>query len=276
MKSRHDDQNGVPISSDAAPPLARNERIENLVRFYASKFHLISIPISIVFSIIHLAFAIKYLGQCTIQPMINTYMIVHASVTLLLMLIAIVGVIVARLIYPRYGDEKKTVVGRILFTVIVLTFVLFLFSVAWLITGSVWVFGAKSNVQGSDSSNTATYCQSDLYRAAFVLIIINYIVHGIIVVIILKRVCGKMKQINSPVVTTNSMNYKAWFFVPFHSQNIRNSEYSFCCKRSQYNMRLHCSNLVMKFVSIQCTLDDSMISQPRLHDISWNDLKLLE
>ncbi|CAF4238957.1 unnamed protein product, partial [Adineta steineri] len=46
---------------------------------------------------------------------------------------------------------------------------------AWLITGSVWVFGAKANgVQGDNPNATNTYCQSDLYKSAFVLLIINY------------------------------------------------------------------------------------------------------
>ncbi len=62
-----------------------NEQIEKCVCIYRVQFHLInliSIPVGILFSIIDLKIAIECTGSCTIQLMINIYMIVHAQVAL--------------------------------------------------------------------------------------------------------------------------------------------------------------------------------------------------
>lgn len=169
------------------PP--QNNRMDKIVRFYRRKFHFITIPIGVVLSAVHLKFAIEYLGQCPIQPMINIYMIVHAAVTLTLILLALAGVIVARYGYPRPDENNNPTNARyILLTVFGLTLIFFLFSFSWLVAGSVWVFGAKANgVQGTDPSATTTYCQSNLYRAAFVLLIIHYVLHGIIISLLVLR-----------------------------------------------------------------------------------------
>ncbi len=195
-----DNNAGIFLSS-------REARIEKCFRFYRARFHFISIPIGIVFAIIHLKFAIQYLGQCTIQPMINIYMIVHASVTLFIILLALAGVIIVRFIYPRLKKENhKMIVRRLVLIVVILTLIVFLFSFAWLVTGSVWIFGAKSNgVQGLDPKATTTYCQSDLYKVAFTLIIVNYVVHGLIIlIIIMNRIYSNRKHtVPSPVSTTD-------------------------------------------------------------------------
>jgi hypothetical protein len=116
----------------------REERIEKVFRFYRAKFHLISISIGIIFAIIHLKFAIEYLGQCPIQPLINIYMIVHASVTLLLILLALIGVIIVRSFDFRGKQEKnKMIARRLILIVVILTLILLLFSLAWLVAGSV-------------------------------------------------------------------------------------------------------------------------------------------
>jgi hypothetical protein len=179
----------------------RNDRLDKVIRFYRRKFHFISIPVGILFSAIHLKFAIEYLGQCSIQPMINIYMIVHASVTLVLILLALIGVIIVHCIYSRSEEDNNQITARrLILIVIMLSLILFLFSFAWLVTGSVWIFGAKTHgVQGSNSNDTTTYCQSDLYRAAFVLIIVNYVVHTIIILLfVLRHVCCKRENIIPP------------------------------------------------------------------------------
>jgi hypothetical protein len=62
--------------------------------------------------------------------------------------------------------------------VVIITLVLLLFSFAYLVADLVWIFDAKTNdVQGLDPTSTTTYCQSKLYNTAFVLIIVNYIIH---------------------------------------------------------------------------------------------------
>jgi hypothetical protein len=193
-----DGYNGeVPKNNADVTLTPHNERIEKCIRFYSATFHLIAIPIGIAFAIIHLKFAIGYLGQCTIQPMINIYLIVYAAVDLFIILLALAGVINVRCIYSRSENPNhKMIARRLIMIVVSLTLVTLLFSFAWLVTGSVWIFGAKRNgVQGSDPTAVTTYCQSDLYRAAFILIIVNYVIHFLIIpLIILKRICCKREN----------------------------------------------------------------------------------
>jgi hypothetical protein len=128
-------------------------------------------------------------------------MIVQASAALLLVLVALSGVIVVRCIYfGSDNDNHKIIAQRFIMIIVIFSLIVTLFSFAWIITGSVWIFGAKTNgVQGSNSAITTTYCQSDLYRAAFVLIIINYIVHILIILLIIVRcVCFKRENIAPP------------------------------------------------------------------------------
>jgi hypothetical protein len=190
----HDDQNGGVGDKNAGVTLPpRRNFLDRCIRFYRAKFHFITIPFGIIISIIHLKFGIEYLGQCTIQPMINIYMIVHASVALFLILLALTGVLIVRHIYSRFEEENKKIARHLILIVVILTLIVLLFSFAWLIAGSVWIFSAKINgVQGSDLTATTTYCQSDLYRAAFLLIIIHYVTHGLIILAIIFRcICYK-------------------------------------------------------------------------------------
>jgi amino acid transporter len=204
----YDTQNGGIRDNSAGAFLSpREARIEKCFRYYRANFHLITIPIIAILAIIHLIYGIEYLGQCTIQPMINIYMIVNASVALFIILLALSGVIIVRCIYPNLEEENhKMIARRLILIVVILTLIVLLFSLAWLVAGSVWIFGAKSNgVQGSDPMATTTYCQSNLYRAAFTLVIVNYIVHGLIILMIIMRRIRRNRHdtVPPPAVATN-------------------------------------------------------------------------
>jgi hypothetical protein len=188
-------------AGDISPP--RNGLIDKCLSFYRAKFHFISIIVGIIISIIHLKFAIQHLGQCPIQPMINIYMIVTALVILCAALLTLIGMIDVRYIDSHdKEDNNKIIARRLILVVVSLVLILSLFEVAWLVVGSVWVFGAERNgVQGSNPTDTTTYCESDLYRAVFILIIISYITHiAIIVMVIMKRLGWKKGQTNPPHV----------------------------------------------------------------------------
>jgi amino acid transporter len=182
-------QNEIRDNSAGVFLSRREVCMERCLRFYERNFHLITIPIGTIVGIIHLIFGIEYLGQCQIQPMINIYLIVQASVTLFIMLLALTGVITVRCIYPRLEKENNKKIARHLIVIIItLASILFLFTYAWLVAGAVWVFGARSNgEQGSDSLATTTYCQPTLYRAAFTLTIINLVINIVIIPIIIMR-----------------------------------------------------------------------------------------
>lgn len=151
MEVKHTGQND---NNPLAPPV-NNDRLKNVIRFYSLKFHFIIVPITLIIAIVHLRFAVTYLNQCPMQPMINIYMIVHAAVHLSIMLLTFLSVINIRCIYPHFQYHHQTVPRVILIFLLIFTVILHLFSLAWLITGSVWIFGAKTNgVQGSDPTDT--------------------------------------------------------------------------------------------------------------------------
>jgi hypothetical protein len=205
MNSTKDEHVNVRNSNPAVLPPENRNLVERWMRFYRAKFHLFTIPVGIIISIIHLKFAIQYLGQCPIQPMINVYMIVQGAITIFLMLLATVGVISARCIYHRPEEiHNKRVARCLVISIMSITLVLVLFSLAWLIVGSVWIFGAKSNgAQGSDSTITTTYCESDLLSAAVTLIIVHYITHGLLRgVVIFRRFCKKREDTVPPPAAT--------------------------------------------------------------------------
>jgi hypothetical protein len=128
-------------------------------------------------------------------------MIVHALVALVIILVSLIGVIDVHCIYSRVEENNNQInARRLMLIVVILILILLLFSFAWLVAGSVWIFGAKANgVQGLNPAATATYCQSDLYKAAFVLIIVNYVVHAIIIMLlVVRRICCKRGNIVPP------------------------------------------------------------------------------
>ncbi|CAF0752527.1 unnamed protein product [Adineta steineri] len=196
----YETQNGI-----LTPP-PRPVWLQNAINLYSRKFHFIIIPIGIIVAAVHLKFGVQYFSECPIQPMIPIYMIVHASVQLGINLLAIIALVNVRCNFPPGVEKYKKLAVIILVIILVSTFVLFLFSFAWLITGSVWVFGAKANgVQGDNPNATNTYCQSDLYKSAFVLLIINYVIHIVIIsLIIFKRFCCNRKTPNPSDVSMNN------------------------------------------------------------------------
>ncbi|CAF0744970.1 unnamed protein product [Adineta ricciae] len=183
----------IESSKENLSPLGRPVWLQKVIGFYSRKFHFIVIPIGIIVAAIHLKFAIQYFDQCPIQPMIPIYMIVHAAIHLTVMMVGICGIINVRCNFPRDTQQSSPIGVAILVIILVSVLIMSLFSFAWLITGSVWIFGAKANgVQGDNPNDTGTYCQSELFRPAFVLLIINYILHVVIVsLIIVRRFCCK-------------------------------------------------------------------------------------
>jgi hypothetical protein len=183
----------------------RNIFLQIAIRFYSFRCHFILIPLIIIYAAVHLAYAIKYFGQCPIQPLIIIYMIVHASVQLGLIILAFFGVIIVQCIYSR----NETIGTVILIIVLFLQIITVLFSLAWVIAGSIWIFGAKANgVQGDNPDMTSTYCQSQLYKAAFILLIINYVIHGLLIIVIIAICIWRInRRINASEILMNMMNY---------------------------------------------------------------------
>lgn len=167
--------------NDIRPPMPpENGCLQHVKSYYSRKFNILFVLAGIAISIVQLRYGIMYFNQCPMQPMISIHMVVHASIQVIIIVINILAFIDIRTIYAR-PEEKYQIRGRtILLVLLFFTIVLNLFILAWLIAGSIWVFGARNGgVQGSDPSNTATYCETDLIEAAFRLLIINYCLFGL-------------------------------------------------------------------------------------------------
>lgn len=174
------------------PPMLskREQRIEKAMAYFSSKILLIQIILTIIFAAIELNYGIRYRGQCPMQPLIDTLLIVHGSTKLGWVLLSILAYIDAKVIYGIM--DKKTLGRHLMLPNLILQLVFLLFFLAWFIAGNVWVFSNKSRQQSTDPSTTSTYCQNTLYSAAFGLIISTYIVMGIIILLTIKRrVIGK-------------------------------------------------------------------------------------
>jgi hypothetical protein len=95
--------------------------------------------------------------------------------------------------------SRRLVVGSLIGQLILL-----IFSVAWLIVGQVWVFGAQTNgFQSSNSTLTTTYCHPTVFWTGFAIIIITYAIWLIIILVIIGRFIMKrhtIKQETAPIM----------------------------------------------------------------------------
>lgn len=190
MKSAHYDTNH---NAEAASSDDKNATFfDRTVKFYTSKFHIFLIILDFVVGSVEIGEGARHNNECPIQPMIIIFLIVHGALTIFSGALMTLAVLLAKNIYYHSG---KRIARTIFVMVVVIITLLNMFFFAWFIAGNVWVFGARTNgVQGSDSTNTSTYCQQDVYRAAFVLIIARYIVFPIIIIIVvIVRLCKKKK-----------------------------------------------------------------------------------
>jgi len=166
------------------------------IDFYARRSHFIVLPLIVILVIMLLRFSVKSIDECPIQPMISTYMIVYGIIHLLLIVLTCIGMLNTYYIYPRLQYTNEALPRFILLCVLVCRLILLVFGFAWLIVGSVWIFEAEhKGVQWSKPAHTTTYCRSELYRLAFALVVVNYIIYGYLVLSFLwKYISRKLKN----------------------------------------------------------------------------------
>ncbi|CAF3790064.1 unnamed protein product [Rotaria socialis] len=165
---------------------------DSIIKFYCAKLHIVMIVLDLVIGSVELGEGIKNGNQCPIQPMIGTFLIVHGAVSIFSGFTLMLAVRVAHYVCRQ---SERTIARPIFFLLLIIIIIINLFFFGWFIAGNIWVFGASANgVQGSNPTNSATYCQSDMYHAAIVLIIARYIVVPIIIIIVIAvRCCKKTK-----------------------------------------------------------------------------------
>jgi uncharacterized membrane protein len=122
-----------------------------------------------------------YINRCTIQQFISTYMILSG-------LFGIAFVIVSLIIYKKVNEQTsssydnsrgKPMSLKILIPIFVL---LLLFVIAWFFAGQVVVFQVKTRVEFFDST-LPEYCHGNLYKAAYILIFVDYLIFLIAIIL---------------------------------------------------------------------------------------------
>ena len=139
-------------------------------------------------------FGVHYLGECPIQPLINTYLIVHACLNLVNILCLFMSFLTAKLI--TRSIDPSSCLRSLFISSLIGQLIVFLLSFAWLIVGQVWVFGSQANgFQSADSTQTATYCRSAVFWNAFASIVVTYAIWLILILVIIGRFIFKRWKI---------------------------------------------------------------------------------
>ena len=169
----------VPLQEDphsAAPPRPKtSKRSAPPPGWLASIYFLITMLLYAGVPISQFVIGLIYINRCTIQQFISTYMILSG-------IFGIAFVIVGIIIYKKVNEEASASssyghsIGRpksLKFLIPILV-VLFLFTIAWFITGQVVVFEVKLRVEFFDST-LPEYCHGNLYKPAYILIFVDYL-----------------------------------------------------------------------------------------------------
>ncbi|CAF1381076.1 unnamed protein product [Rotaria sp. Silwood1] len=134
---------------------------------------MLGIPISM------LVIGIRYRNQyyCPIEPRISLFLIVAGSVSIgLIILIILLSLLT---IFISYKNSKMTMI-----IFLILSFFIFIgeiFSIIWLIIGSIWTFHIRTRVEHRINYpfNMRLYCHKTLYQFTFIYLIIIYILIGL-------------------------------------------------------------------------------------------------
>jgi hypothetical protein len=143
-------------------------------------FGSIYLPISLILyvgvPISQLVIGFIYIGQCTVQQTIVVWMIVSGISGILLVIIGvIIHVQIRKQSLPSTsydGPHSYSLLIKILVPIFVL---ILLFVIAWFFAGQVFVFEVKLRVEFFDST-LPEYCHGNLYKAAYILIFIEYLI----------------------------------------------------------------------------------------------------
>ena len=169
-----------PLSS------TESDQVDKLVNRFSSWGTLFQSIISIPGFIIQLYFGINYLNQCSIQPLINIFLIVNGCLILVNGIVLLIGFITAH--YIKRSSSPSTCPRYLINFLPIGQGIWFLAHIGWFIAGQVWVFGTqRKGFQSNDSTERSTYCNKSVFWSAFTTIIVTY---GIFLILILAFVIG--------------------------------------------------------------------------------------
>jgi hypothetical protein len=170
----------------APPKTKQQERLEKLIKFFASEKFKIQLLLTAVFSVVEIVFGAVYFNQCPIKPQISLFLLVHGTAKLGWVACGIIAFIEAKFC----SNSPHIRILMLMNFFIQLLFFLFFFT--WMVIGNLWVWSVNGTVQTSDSSATSTYCAYNLYQTAKGIIISTFVVLGIIIIItVRRRLCAR-------------------------------------------------------------------------------------
>jgi hypothetical protein len=160
----------------------QEDRLNKAVNRLSNRGNLVTCVSSIPTFVVELNNSLKYLDQCPIQPLINVFLIVHGCASLLNGIVILISFLTAN--YMKKSHIRSPFTRWLLRISLIGQLILLLFSIAWLIIGQVWVFGAQRNgFQSSNATDTATYCNSTVFWTGFTIIIVTYAVWLILIIV---------------------------------------------------------------------------------------------
>jgi hypothetical protein len=151
--------------------------------FFASIYFPISLLFYVGIPISQLVIGLIYIGQCTVQQIIVAWMIVSGIFGILLVIIGIIIHMKIRkqpFFLTSYDNPQlHPLMLRILLPFFLL---ILLFIVAWFFAGQVFIFEVKLRVEFFDPT-LPEYCHGNLYKAAYIIIFINYLIFLLAIVL---------------------------------------------------------------------------------------------
>ena len=135
---------------------------------FSSIYFPISLVIYIPIVILQLIIGLIYVNKCPVQYLIEIWMIISGIFGLLLIAVGI-------FIHVKLRQQSSSSSSSILRKLIPCFILLFLFVVVWFFAGQVFVFEVKTYVEFFDPT-LPEYCHGTLYRSAYVLIFIDYLI----------------------------------------------------------------------------------------------------
>ncbi|CAF1402762.1 unnamed protein product [Adineta ricciae] len=178
------------------------ERLDKAINYYASKMVFAQIIFASAFSASELYYGVEYQDQCPIEPMMTTFLILHGAIKFVWVFLTILAIVDARLIAQVMN--KNVLARRLMFINLTLQPVFAAWFFIWFITGNFWVFRTKDRYQSTNPTDTSTYCNEEVYQAAFLLIIMTYVIGGITFIgtirrrVISKKIKHVMKNKTNP------------------------------------------------------------------------------
>jgi hypothetical protein len=181
----------VPLQYDANPSLPNRKKSSKKPPppLPGGVFGSIFLPITLLFyagvPIAQFVIGLIYIGQCTVRQFVSIYMILSGFFGIAFV---IVGLIIHLKIVKQASSasssydvpKSKPTSVKILIPIFI---ILLLFVIAWFFVGQVVVFEIKLRVEFFDPV-LPEYCHGNLYKAAYILIFIDYLIFPINIILI--------------------------------------------------------------------------------------------